>query len=271
MAADKTSSKDYEKPSPLLAPLAGLGKAVLIALFHLGRYAILSFKALFYSFLPPWRIRGIFRQMEIVGVDSLLVVILTGAFTGGVFTLQIIYGFRLFSAESMVGPTVAMAMTRELGPVLTALMVTGRVGSAMAAELSAMRVTEQIDALTVMAADPVKYLVSPRIIAGIIMLPLLTAISDAVGVVGGYFVAIAKGLDPGQFAGRVQDIVVIDDVLDGLIKAAFFGYILSSVGCYAGFYCKGGAEGVGKATTNAVVISYVAILVGDFILTAIMF
>jgi phospholipid/cholesterol/gamma-HCH transport system permease protein len=209
--------------------------------------------------------------MELVGVDSLLVVILTGIFTGGVFTLQIIYGFRMFSAESMVGPTVAMAMTRELGPVLTALMVTGRVGSSMAAELGAMKVTEQIDALTVMAADPVKYLISPRIIAGIIMLPLLTAISDAVGVVGGYFVAMAKGLDPGQFAGRIEDIVVMDDIFDGLIKAGVFGFILTSVGCYAGFFCKGGAEGVGKATTGAVVVSYVAILVGDFIMTAYMF
>jgi phospholipid/cholesterol/gamma-HCH transport system permease protein len=209
--------------------------------------------------------------MELVGVDSLMVVILTGLFTGGVFTLQIIYGFRLFSAESMVGPTVAMAMTRELGPVLTALMVTGRVGSAMAAELSAMKVTEQIDALTVMAADPVKYLISPRIISGIIMLPLLTAISDAVGVTGGYFVAMAKGLDPGQFAGRIEDILVLDDVMDGLIKSAVFGFILTSVGCYAGFYSKGGAEGVGKSTTGAVVVSYVAILVGDFIMTAIMF
>jgi phospholipid/cholesterol/gamma-HCH transport system permease protein len=239
--------------------------------FHLGRYTILSTKALFYSLIPPWRLRNIFKQMEFVGMDSLMVVILTGVFTGGVFTLQIIYGFRRFSAESMVGPTVATAMTRELGPVLTALMVTGRVGSSMAAELAAMRVTEQIDALTVMAAEPVKYLISPRIIAGIFMLPLLTAIADAVGVVGGYFVAMAKGLDPGQFAGRIQDIVIMDDVFDGLVKSAVFGFILTSVGCYSGFFSKGGAEGVGKSTTIAVVISYVSILVGDFIMTALMY
>jgi phospholipid/cholesterol/gamma-HCH transport system permease protein len=209
--------------------------------------------------------------MELVGVDSLLVVVLTGLFTGGVFTLQIIYGFKRFSAESMVGPTVATAMTRELGPVLTALMVTGRVGSAMAAELSAMKVTEQMDALTVMAANPVKFLISPRIVAGIFMLPLLTAISDAVGVVGGFFVAVARGLDPGQFAGRIQDIVVAGDIFNGLIKAALFGFILTSVGCYMGFYTKGGAEGVGRSTTLAVVISYVAILISDFMLTAVMF
>ncbi|MDR3152790.1 MAG: ABC transporter permease [Deltaproteobacteria bacterium] len=257
--------------SSLLHPLALLGRAAIGAVFHLGRYAILSARAFGYAFVPPFRVRGYLKQMESVGVDSLFVVILTGAFTGGVFTLQIIYGFRMFSAESMVGPTVAMAMTRELGPVLTALMVTGRVGSSMAAELAAMKVTEQIDALAVMAAEPVKYLVSPRIIAGIIMLPLLTAVSDAIGVVGGYAVAVVKGLDPGQFAGRIQDIVRMDDVLDGLVKSAFFGFILTSVGCYAGFYCKGGAEGVGRATTGAVVVSYVAILVGDFILTAVMF
>jgi phospholipid/cholesterol/gamma-HCH transport system permease protein len=171
----------------------------------------------------------------------------------------------------MVGPTVATAMTRELGPVLTALMVTGRVGSAMAAEMSAMKVTEQIDALTVMAAEPVKFLISPRILAGIFMLPLLTAVADAVGVVGGYFVAMAKGLDPGQFAGRIQEIVVMDDVFDGLVKSAVFGFILTSVGCCCGYFCKGGAEGVGKATTTAVVISYVSILVGDFIMTALMY
>ena len=251
--------------------MAGVGRLTLDTVFHLGRYGMLCAKAVFGAFTPPWRLRGLFRQMELVGVDSLLVVVLTGIFTGGVFTLQIIYGFQRFSAESMVGPTVATAMTRELGPVLTALMVTGRVGSAMAAELSAMKVTEQMDALTVMAADPIRYLVSPRIWAGTIMLPLLTAIADAIGVIGGFFVAIGRGLDPGQFAGRIQDIVVVGDITNGLIKSALFGFIMTSVGCYMGFYTKGGAEGVGRSTTLAVVISYIAILVTDFMMTAVMF
>jgi phospholipid/cholesterol/gamma-HCH transport system permease protein len=251
--------------------MAGVGRLTLDVIFHLGRYGLLSLKAVFGAFTPPWRLRGLFRQMELVGVDSLLVVVLTGIFTGGVFTLQIIYGFQRFSAESMVGPTVATAMTRELGPVLTALMVTGRVGSAMAAELSAMKVTEQMDALTVMAADPIRYLVSPRIWAGTIMMPLLTAIADAIGVIGGFFVAVGRGLDPGQFAGRIQDIVVVGDITNGLIKSALFGFIMTSVGCYMGFYTKGGAEGVGRSTTLAVVISYVAILVSDFMMTAVMF
>ncbi|MDR1870344.1 MAG: ABC transporter permease [Deltaproteobacteria bacterium] len=257
--------------NPAFRLVAYFGRTALDSIFHLGRYSVLSLRALILSLIPPWRLRTLFRQMELVGVNSLFVVILTGLFTGAVFTLQVIYGFRRFSAESMVGPTVATAMTRELGPVLTSLMVTGRVGSAMAAELSAMKVTEQIDALTVMGADPVKYLISPRILAATIMLPLLTAVADAIGVIGGYLVAIGKGLDPGQFASRIQDIVVLGDVYNGLIKSAVFGFILASVGCYMGFYTKGGAEGVGRSTTHAVVCSYVAILVGDFVMTAIMF
>ena len=240
-------------------------------LYHLGNYSLLVFRALTSALVPPWRLRGVLRQMEVVGVDSIFVVILTGLFTGGVFTLQVIYGFRMFSAESLVGPTVALGMCRELGPVLTALMVTGRVGSSMAAELGAMRVTEQIDALTVMAADPVKYLISPRVLAGFLMLPLLTAVSDFTGILGGYVVAVAKGVDGGQFIGRIQDHVMVADVVNGLIKSAVFGGILTSVGCYMGYYTKGGAEGVGRSTTSAVVISYVAILVSDFMMTAIMF
>jgi phospholipid/cholesterol/gamma-HCH transport system permease protein len=257
--------------NPISSLLAGLGRFALNSVFHLGRYGLLTGKAVLGFITPPFRLRNYFKQMESVGVDSLLVVILTGVFTGGVFTLQIIYGFKRFSAESMVGPTVATAMTRELGPVLTALMVAGRIGSAMAAELSSMKVSEQLDALTVMAADPIKYLISPRLLAGIIMLPLLTAIADAVGVIGGFFVAVGRGLDPGQFTGRILDIVVMGDVYNGLIKAAFFGFIIASVGCYEGFYTRGGASGVGHSTTKAVVISYVAILVSDFMMTAVMF
>ncbi len=257
--------------STLLAPVAKVGTLTLGGLYHLGNYSLLLFRAAAAAVVPPWRFRGIWRQMETVGVDSIFVVILTGLFTGGVFTLQVIYGFRMFSAESLVGPTVALGMCRELGPVLTALMVTGRVGSAMAAELGAMRVTEQIDALTVMAADPIKFLVSPRVVAGLFMLPLLTAVSDFTGILGGYVVAVAKGVDGGQFIARIQDHVVLADVVNGLIKSGVFGIILSSVGCYMGFYTKGGAEGVGRATTSAVVISYVAILVSDFLMTAIMF
>jgi phospholipid/cholesterol/gamma-HCH transport system permease protein len=255
----------------LLSPVARLGGLTMEALFHLGSYTMFLGQAIFSAFIPPFRLRGLFKQMESVGVDSIFVVMLTGLFTGGVFALQIIYGFRMFGAESMVGPTEALAMFRELGPVLTALMVTGRVGGAMAAELGAMRVTEQIDALTVMAADPIKYLISPRIIATVLMLPLLTAVADFIGVAGGYAVAVAKGVDPGQLVARIQENVALSDIVNGLIKSGAFGLILSSVGCYMGYFTKGGAEGVGRATTSAVVTSYVAILVSDFLMTAIMF
>lgn len=257
--------------SIVLAPVSKIGSLTLGWLYYLGSYGVLFGRAVVSAVIPPWRVRGIFRQMEVVGADSIFVVMLTGLFTGGVFTLQVIYGFRMFSAESLVGPTVALGMCRELGPVLTALMVTGRVGSSMAAELGAMRVSEQIDALTVMAADPVKYLISPRIVSGLFMLPLLTAIANFMGIFGGYLVAVNKGVDPGQFVARIQEHVMVGDVVNGLIKSAVFGLILTSVGCYMGFYTKGGAEGVGRSTTTAVVASYVTILVSDFLMTAIMF
>jgi phospholipid/cholesterol/gamma-HCH transport system permease protein len=162
-------------------------------------------------------------------------------------------------------------MTRELGPVITALMVTGRAGSAMAAEIGSMRVSEQIDALRVMAVPPVQYLVMPRVLAGLIMLPLLTALSDFIGVVGGYLVGVKLlGINSGMFLGRIYDLVEPNDIFNGLIKAAVFGVILTLTGCYKGYYATGGAEGVGRATTDAVVVSSVLILSSDYIMTALM-
>jgi phospholipid/cholesterol/gamma-HCH transport system permease protein len=189
-----------------------------------------------------------------------------------VLALQTYHGFRLFSAESLVGATVALSMTRELGPVLTALMVTGRAGSAMAAELGTMRVTEQIDALYTMATNPIQYLVVPRLIAGVLMVPILTTISDFVGIVGGYFVGVELlDINAGIYMKKMLDIVELDDIFNGLIKAACFGLILSLIGCYKGFSTRGGAEGVGKSTTEAVVLSSVSILISDYFLTAAMF
>lgn len=178
----------------------------------------------------------------------------------------------MFSAESLVGATVALGMTRELGPVLTSLMVTARAGSAMAAELGTMRVTEQIDALYVMAANPIQHLIVPRMIASILMLPLLTVVSDFVGILGGYFVGVSVlNINEGVFVKNITRIVELGDIYNGLIKAACFGLILSLIGCYKGFHARGGAEGVGRATTEAVVLSSISILVGDYFLTAIMF
>jgi phospholipid/cholesterol/gamma-HCH transport system permease protein len=199
-------------------------------------------------------------------------VIITGGFTGMVLALQTYYGFRRFSSEGLVGATVALSMTRELGPVLTALMVTGRAGSAMAAELGSMRVSEQIDALTVMALSPVKYLVVPRVLASLFMLPVLTVIADFTGILGGYFVGVKLlGINEGVFIARMIKYVSLDDIYNGLAKAAVFGVILSVISCYKGFYTRGGAEGVGRATTEAVVASSVTILISDYVLTSLMF
>ena len=221
---------------------------------------------------PPVRWRLFFKQMEFVGVGSLFVVLLTGLFTGMVLALQTYHAFRMFSAESLVGATVALSMTRELGPVITALMVAGRAGSAIAAEIGTMRVTEQIDALAVMAINPVQYLVLPRLVAGVIMLPLLTAISDFVGVVGGYMVGVnLLGINAGLFMNKIYEYVELEDIYNGLTKAAVFGLILTLVGCYKGFYTRGGAEGVGRATTQAVVLASIMILMSDYVLTALMF
>jgi len=225
-----------------------------------------------WAFRRPVKLDLIFKQMEFIGVRSLWVVIVTGGFTGMVLALQTYYGFRRFSSEALVGTTVALSMTRELGPVLTGLMVTGRAGSAIAAELGTMRVTEQIDALTVMALNPVKYLVVPRVIASLLMLPILTVIADFTGIAGGYFVGVKLlGINEGIFISRIIKYVDLEDIYNGLAKSACFGIILAIVCCYKGFYTKGGAEGVGRATTEAVVASSITILVADFILTSLMF
>jgi phospholipid/cholesterol/gamma-HCH transport system permease protein len=249
-----------------------LGRAVLAGVEEMGKILLLFVSVLAWMFRPPLKLRNIFKQMEFVGVKSIFVVVLTGTFTGMVMALQGYHGFRMFSAESLVGSTVALGMTRELGPVLTSLMVTARAGSAMAAELGTMRVTEQIDALYVMAANPVKHLIVPRVIAGVLMVPLLTVVSDFMGILGGYFVGVKiLGINSGVFIRNMTRLVDLDDIYNGLVKAACFGLILSLIGCYKGFNTSGGAEGVGRATTDAVVLASITILISDYFLTAIMF
>ncbi len=256
----------------IYASMDNLGRMVIRNIEETGKILILFLSILSWMIRPPLKLRHIFKQMEFVGVKSIFLVILTGTFTGMVMALQGYYGFKMFSAESLVGATVALGMTRELGPVLTSLMVTARAGSAMAAELGTMRVTEQIDALYVMAANPVKHLIVPRVIAGVIMVPALTIVSDFMGILGGYFVGVhILNISEGVFVKNITKMVELDDIYNGLIKAAFFGLILSLVGCYKGFNTTGGAEGVGKATTEAVVLSSISILISDYFLTAIMF
>lgn len=237
-----------------------------------GNVLFLLIATVAWLFRPPFRIRLIFRQMESVGLNSAPVVLITGTFTGMVLAIQTYYGFRMFGGESLVGATVALSMTRELGPAITALMVTGRAGSAMAAEIGTMKVTEQIDALYAMSVNPVQYLVMPRVVAGIIMLPVLTVISDFIGILGGYFVGVQLlNINSGIFIARIIEFVDLSDIFNGLIKSAFFGLILSLIGCYKGFYTAGGAAGVGRATTQAVVYASVSILISDYFLTAVMF
>ncbi|MBU4121795.1 MAG: ABC transporter permease [Pseudomonadota bacterium] len=249
-----------------------LGRAVLENIEEMGKILLLFISVLAWMFRPPLKLRNIFKQMEFVGVKSIFVVVLTGTFTGMVMALQGYHGFRMFGAESLVGGTVALGMTRELGPVLTSLMVTARAGSAMAAELGTMRVTEQIDALYVMAVNPVKHLIVPRVIAGVLMVPLLTVVADFVGILGGYFVGVhILGINSGVFVKNITRLVELDDIYNGLVKAACFGLILSLIGCYKGFNTRGGAEGVGRATTEAVVLASITILISDYFLTAIMF
>lgn len=248
------------------------GKETIALVRETGLIMMLFLEALFWMFRPPFRIRHFFRQMEFIGVNSLFVVMLTSLFTGMVLALQTYYAFRMFSAETLVGATVALSMTRELGPVITGLMVTGRAGSAICAEIGTMRVTEQIDALTVMAVNPVQYLVMPRILAGFIVMPLLTIVSDVMGILGGYIVGVqVLDIHGGLFMNKIYEYVEIGDIYNGLIKASVFGVILALVGCARGYYTRGGAEGVGRSTTSAVVLASVLILTSDYILTALMF
>ncbi|HOJ15126.1 MAG TPA: ABC transporter permease [Deltaproteobacteria bacterium] len=221
---------------------------------------------------PPFFLKQYFKQMEFIGIRSTPVVMLTGIFTGMVSALQTYHGFSLFGAESLVGSTTALGLFRELGPVLGALMVTARAGSAMTAEIGIMQVTQQVDALVVMGVNPFKYLITPRITASIVMMPMLTLIFDAIGMIGASFVGtVILDIDRGVFMSRIVDYVEYEDLFSGLVKACFFGAILSVVGCYKGYSTTGGAEGVGRAATQSVVISSVSILIADYLLTAVMF
>jgi phospholipid/cholesterol/gamma-HCH transport system permease protein len=218
----------------------------------------------------PFRHRLFIQQFNAIGVDSLPIIVLVSVFTGMVFALQTTYAFRLFSAETLVGATVGLSLTREIAPVFAALMITARVGSSMAAELGTMRVSEQIDALEAMAVHPHQYLVVPRVITTTLMVPLHTIIFNFIGIAGAYFVGVfLLDIAPGPFMYRLEQMVSADDVIGGVIKAAFFGFILGSISCFEGFRTKNGAKGVGISTTRAVVISSVTVLVTDYFLTQI--
>lgn len=252
--------------------LSYLGEPLLCLLRELGQMALLLSRCLLWLPRPPYRVRHFFKQLEFIGVRSLFIIVLTGLFTGMVLALQAYYGFRKFGGESLLGGAVALSMTREIGPVLTALMVAARAGSAMAAELGTMQVTEQVDALLAMAVHPVHYLALPRLLASLIMVPLLTVVDVFIGILGGYFVGVVLvGINPGTFMQKMLEMVECQDLFNGLFKALVFGLLLALISCHQGLKAQGGAEGVGLVTTRAVVYSAVAILVGDYILTALLF
>jgi phospholipid/cholesterol/gamma-HCH transport system permease protein len=249
-----------------------IGRVVKGPIEELGNIIILFCSTLKWLFRPPFEIKNTLKQMCEIGVNSLPVVLITAIFTGMVLALQSYTGFKRFGAEGLVGSVVALSMTRELGPVLTALIVAGRAGAAMAAELGTMRVTEQIDALETLATNPVKYLIVPRFFSGLIMLPSLTVVADIVGIIGGYFVTVVLlKANVTSYMRMTWDYLEMQDIYNGLIKAFFFGAALTFISCYKGFYTKGGAEGVGRATTGAVVLSFMTILISDYFLSAWLF
>jgi phospholipid/cholesterol/gamma-HCH transport system permease protein len=252
--------------------LAVIGRLVLALCAEIGRVALFAKDALLIGISPRFYGSQIASQFFRIGYTSLPVVAMTAFFTGGALALQIYTGSSPTTAGTLVPSIVAIGITRELGPVLAGLMVSGRVGASIAAELGTMRVTEQTDALVTLSTNPLKYLVGPRLIAAVVSLPLLVAIGDTIGIMGGYFVGTrALGFNGFSYIKTTADQLHFDDVSSGLIKAAVFGFIIALMGCYHGFNSKGGAQGVGRATTNAVVSSAILILASNFMLTSLLF
>ncbi|MCX5680131.1 MAG: ABC transporter permease [Candidatus Omnitrophica bacterium] len=249
-----------------------LGHGFMSFLRYSGGMAILMGQTLFWIPVPPFRRKQLFEQMSKIGVDSLPIVSLISLFTGMVLALQSAYQMKKFSAEMYIASLVAVSMLRELGPVLTALIVAGRVGASITAEIGTMKVTEQIDALETLATNPVKYLVVPRFLALILMLPLLTAYADLVGIIGGYIIGVYKlGISHGMYMKNTWQPLRYKDFYTGLMKSFFFGVITCIVACYEGMNADGGAEGVGRSTTASVVTSFILIIASDCFFTALFY
>ena len=252
--------------------LANIGRVVLNFLSETGRLSIFCFSAITSAFRRPFYFKAIFEQMIEIGYYSLPVVGLTAISTGAVLALQSYVGFSKFSAESAIATVVVLSITRELGPVLAGLMVAGRVGASIAAEIGTMKITEQLDALVTLSTNPIKYLVTPRVIASVIMMPCLVLVADIIGVMGGYIVSgYSLGFSSEIYLQNTFQYLERGDVTSGLIKSAVFGFIIAIIGCYSGYNSQKGAQGVGSATTNAVVMASILILLSDYLLTKVFF
>lgn len=249
-----------------------IGHSILSVLQMIGTITAFAARSLRHMIEPPFFGRNLLKQFMDIGYYSLPVVGMTALFTGMVLALQSYTGFTRFNAESAIAAVVVLSITRELSPVLAGLMVAGRVGASIAAEIGTMRVTEQIDALSTLSVNPYKYLIVPRIVAGTIMLPILVLIGDIIGVYGGYIVSVhVLGFNPTSYLSQTWDVLESIDVISGLVKAAVFGFLVTLMGCYHGFNSARGAQGVGTATTNAVVSSSILILIFNYVLTQIFF
>jgi phospholipid/cholesterol/gamma-HCH transport system permease protein len=254
--------------SSLQALVGKLLSPVLYWLDNIGKTISLTLRTLAWTVRPPFRLSQVLDAMDFIGVQSIFIVALTGTFSGMVLALQMTHALRAFNAEGRVGGIVAVSLSREIAPVFAAIMVTARAGSAMAAELGNMRVTEQIDAITTMGVSPVQYLLSPRLLASIVMVPLLCVLYGTVGIAGAYLVTVEwLGGDPGVFVQSIRNFSETTDLWMGLIKAAAFGFCIAAISCRHGFFAKGGARGVGQATTRAVVESCVTILIVNYLIT----
>ncbi|MBR1825239.1 MAG: ABC transporter permease [Alphaproteobacteria bacterium] len=252
--------------------LQTLGKAPLAFIINLGYFTQFVAKSVYNCFMPPFYLRLFGAQFLNIGFYSLPVVGLTTLFAGMVIAIQTYSGISEYGAESVVASVVLISVTRELAPVLSALMVAGRIGAAMAAEIGTMRVTEQIDALVTLSANPFRYLIAPRIWAAIIVMPLLVLFGDIIGIFGGYLVGVYKlDFNPANYITNTMDFMQATDIVMGMVKAGVFGFIISVMGCYHGYRSKGGAQGVGEATTNAVVTASILILISNYLITELFF
>lgn len=252
--------------------ITALGAALMAKIGRLGRTGMFLGQTMLHSLTPPVKGERVLRQTWFIGWKSMLVIALTGIFAGMVVALQGYPALRRVGSEALLGPGVALSLIRELGPVLAALMVTGRAGSAIASEIGIMRTTEQIDALELMGLNPLRYVVVPNVLASILAMPVLTVVFDVIGILGGYLVSVRLlGLNGGTYFGEMSNYVEMKDILGGIYKALTFGLLIGWVCCYKGYHSRFGAEGVSTATTEAVVSASVLILVSDYFVTSVVF